>query len=126
VDLCLLGFGENGHIAFNDPHVADFHDPLGMKRVALDDRCRAQQVGEGHFKTVDEVPREALTITCSTLMRARNLVCCVPDRRKAEAVQNAFEGPIDTCCPASIVRTHRSSFIFLDVDSAALLNGGRK
>jgi glucosamine-6-phosphate deaminase len=122
LDLCFLGFGENGHIAFNDPHVADFNDPLVVKRVALDERCRQQQLGEGHFPTLDAVPREALTLTCSILMKVGYLISCVPDRRKAEAVKTALEGPVSEECPASIVPTHFHASIYLDVESASLLS----
>jgi glucosamine-6-phosphate deaminase len=122
VDLCLLGIGENGHIAFNDPHVADFNDPLVVKRVDLDRRCRLQQVGEGHFAALDAVPREALTLTCSALMSSERLVCSVPELRKAEAVRDALEGPVSTVCPGSVLRTHPRARIFLDEESAALLS----
>ena len=117
VDICFLGFGENGHIAFNDPHVADFHDPLWVKRVAMDQRCRLQQVGEGHFPSLDAVPPEALTLTCPALMAAEYLICSVPDRRKAEAVRRALEGPISTRCPASLVRTHAGAVLYLEPES---------
>ncbi len=122
IHLAFVGFGENGHIAFNDPAVADFADPALLKRATLDDACRRQQVGEGHFPNVAAVPREALTITCSGLFRAEAWVCCVPDARKAEAVRNACEGPISTICPASIVRTHPNASVYLDAASAALLS----
>jgi glucosamine-6-phosphate deaminase len=122
VDLCFLGFGENGHIAFNDPHVANFHDPLILKRVTLDSKCRSQQVGEGHFPNLQSVPLEAITLTCPTLMSARNLVCCVPESRKAEAVRAALEGPLAEACPASLVVTHPHAKIYLDQESAALLS----
>lgn len=121
VDLAFVGFGENGHIAFNDPHVADFNDPVTIKRVTLDDASRRQQAGEGHFKDVESVPRVALTVTCSGLFRADAWVCCVPERRKAEAVRNAIEGPIAESCPASLVRRHPNADVFLDAESAALL-----
>ena len=121
IDLCFLGFGENGHIAFNDPHVADFNDHLVVKRVDLDERCRRQQVGEGHFPDLAAVPREALTLTCPVLMSAEHLICCVPELRKAEAVRNALLGPKSPACPASLVRTHPQASIFLDVESASLL-----
>jgi glucosamine-6-phosphate deaminase len=121
-DLCFLGIGENGHIAFNDPHVADFNDPAVVKRVELDETCRRQQVGEGHFPNLDAVPYEAITLTCPALMSARHLVCCVPERRKAEAVRNALQGPISTSCPGSIVRTHGRAVIFLDLESCSLLS----
>lgn len=121
IDIAFLGFGENGHIAFNDPHVADFHDPLIVKRVELDDRCRMQQVGEGHFPDLSHVPKEAVTITCPALMDARHLICSVPDRRKAEAVRNALKGPVDETCPASLIRRHASAWVFLDEAAASLL-----
>lgn len=121
IDVCFLGFGENGHIAFNDPHSADFNDPLVVKRVTLDEKCRLQQVGEGHFPNLETVPQEALTVTCPFLTSARCLICCVPERRKAEAVRDALEGPIDHSCPASLVRKHPQAFVFLDNESASLL-----
>ena len=121
IDIAFLGFGENGHVAFNDPHVADFHDPLPIKRVVLDERCRMQQVGEGHFKNLEECPREAITLTCPSLFRAEHLICSVPDLRKAEAVRNALDGPVSEVCPASLVRMHPSAKLFLDMDSASLL-----
>jgi glucosamine-6-phosphate deaminase len=121
IEICFLGFGENGHIAFNDPGVADFHDPRIIKRVAMDERCRQQQVGEGHFPSIDAMPREALTLTIPELMRASHLICTVPELRKAEAVRNALTGPIAESCPSSIVRTHPGTTMFLDPDSASLL-----
>ena len=121
LDLAFVGFGENGHIAFNDPPVADFHDRAMLKVVTLDDACRRQQVGEGHFPGLDAVPREAITVTCSGLFRAAAWVCCVPDARKARAVREALEGPIGTACPASLVRRHPNATVFLDPESAALL-----
>lgn len=122
ITLCMLGFGENGHIAFNDPHVADFHDPRGVKRVDLDERDRRQQAGEGHFPSFESVPREAITLTCPLLMSSENIIGSVPERRKAEAVKNALEGPVSTQCPGSIVRTHPQAHIYLDADSASLLS----
>jgi glucosamine-6-phosphate deaminase len=121
IDICFIGFGENGHIAFNDPGVANFHDPLAVKRVAMDVRCRRQQVGEGHFPTLDSVPKEALSLTCPELLRAEHLICTVPDQRKAEAVKNALTGPVSEACPSSSVRTHSATAIYLDADSASLL-----
>jgi glucosamine-6-phosphate deaminase len=121
IDVCFIGFGENGHIAFNDPGVADFHDPLAVKRVAMDERCRRQQVGEGHFPTLEAMPEQALTLTCPELLRAEHLICTVPDQRKAEAVKNALTGPITEACPSSAVRTQSAAAIYLDADSASLL-----
>jgi len=124
IDVAFVGFGENGHIAFNDPPVADFHDPETVKLITLDDACRRQQAGEGHFKDIDSVPPRALTITCTGLFRADAWVCNVPDLRKAEAVKNALEGPISERCPASLVRRHPNSYVFLDSESASLLSVG--
>jgi 6-phosphogluconolactonase/Glucosamine-6-phosphate isomerase/deaminase len=121
IDLAFVGIGENGHIAFNDPHVADFDDPLTVKRVELDAACRAQQVNEKHFPDISSVPRFALTVTCSALRRVAHWVCCVPDSRKADAVRRALEGPLTPACPGSLVRTHPSAFVYLDRNSAAKL-----
>lgn len=121
IDLAFVGFGENGHIAFNDPPVADFQDPAIVKRVALDEACRKQQAGEGHFAGVDAVPREAMTVTCPGLFRAHAWICAVPDARKAAAVRDALEGPISTACPASLVRRHLRASVYLDRESAGLL-----
>lgn len=122
IDLAFVGFGENGHIAFNDPHVADFNDPAVVKRITLDEACRKQQAGEGHFKNAASVPGEAVTVTCTGLFRANAWVCCVPERRKAQAVGNALEGPISVSCPASIVRTHPNAHVYLDRESSSLLS----
>jgi glucosamine-6-phosphate deaminase len=121
IDVAFVGIGENGHIAFNDPPVADFFDPNVVKVVTLDEACRRQQVGEGHFPSLEEAPRVALTLTCPALMRAEHLVCCVPDARKAKAVQAALEGPVTTGCPGSLLRTHPSAHLYLDQESASLL-----
>lgn len=123
VDLAFVGFGENGHIAFNDPPVADFDDPVQVKQVVLDEACRRQQEGEGHFQDIASVPEKAVTITCPGLFRARSWVSCVPERRKAEAVRNALEGPISEKCPASLVRHHPDVHVYLDRESASLLKG---
>ena len=121
IDLAFVGIGENGHIAFNDPAVADFEDPSMVKRVVLDLDCRRQQVGEGHFENMDAVPREALTLTCPALFRAQSWICSVPEARKAKAVRSALEGPISTACPGSLVRTHPNATVYLDTESSALL-----
>lgn len=121
IDLAFVGFGENGHIAFNDPPVADFNDPAIVKRVTLDDACRRQQAGEGHFETVESVPAEAITVTCPGLFRAAAWICSVPEARKADAVRNALEGPISTSCPASLVRRHPQASVYLDTGSAGML-----
>lgn len=122
IDLAFVGIGENGHIAFNDPHVADFNDVQVVKRVALDEACRRQQVGEGHFPNLETVPKEAVSVTCSGLFRAERWICCVPDRRKARAVQGSLEGPISPACPGSLARLHPSAALHLDADSASLLS----
>jgi glucosamine-6-phosphate deaminase len=119
IDLAFVGFGENGHIAFNDPPVADFKDPAAVKIVTLDEVCRRQQAGEGHFADVASVPTEAITISCSGLFRAKAWICCVPEARKAAAVHNAFTGPISESCPASLVRRHPNAYVYLDADSAS-------
>lgn len=118
LDLCVLGIGENGHLAFNDPPVADFDDPLDVKVVALDDACRNQQVGEGHFATFDEVPTHAITVTIPALLRSRTVLAIVPEARKREPVDRALHGPVSTECPASILRTKPSVTLYLDAASA--------
>ena len=122
VDLCCLGIGENGHIAFNDPAVADFDDPEPIKIVKLDEKCRLQQVGEGHFPNLDAVPAYAITLTVPTLCRVGRMVAVVPERRKAEAVRATLEGPIETACPASHLRRQSHAVLYLDADSASLLS----
>ena len=121
LDVCCLGIGENGHLAFNDPPVADFGDPSDVKVIALDYASRRQQVGEGHFATIDDVPTHAITVTIPALLRARRVLAIVPEGRKAEPVRAALEGPISTVCPASVLRTKPHASLFLDPDSAALL-----
>jgi glucosamine-6-phosphate deaminase len=121
IDLGFIGIGENGHVAFNDPPVADFSDPVKVKIVELDEACRNQQVGEGWFPSIDDVPRRALTLTVPAIMECKQIISVVPDARKADAVQKALEGPISTACPASILRTHPNATLFLDKDSASKL-----
>lgn len=118
-DLCALGIGENGHLAFNDPPFADFSDPVWVKVVRLDERSRQQQVGEGHFARIEEVPQHAVTLTIPALLAARWVLAIVPEARKAEAVQRALEGPISEACPASILRKTPHAHLFLDTHSAA-------
>jgi glucosamine-6-phosphate deaminase len=119
LDLCCLGVGENGHLAFNDPPFADFNDAHDVKEVELDDASRHQQVGEGHFATLDDVPRTAITVTIPALLRATRVLAVVPEARKAAAVQAALGGAIDTRCPASILRRTPQATLFLDQASAA-------
>jgi glucosamine-6-phosphate deaminase len=121
LDLCCLGIGENGHLAFNDPPVADFNDPLAVKVVALDDACKRQQVGEGHFPDVDAVPPLAMTVTIPALVAATAVLAIVPEVRKAPAVRDALEGPVSTTCPASILQRTAHAVVFLDGASASLL-----
>jgi glucosamine-6-phosphate deaminase len=121
IDVVCLGIGENGHIAFNDPPVADFADPELIKIVELDPICRQQQVNDGCFPSLDAVPRHALTLTVPALMNGRALFCAVPGPRKANAVRDTLLGPISPACPASILRTHPNTTLYLDRDSAALL-----
>ncbi|MCL4505931.1 MAG: glucosamine-6-phosphate deaminase [Chloroflexi bacterium] len=120
-DLCCLGIGENGHLAFNDPPFADFNDPQWVKVVSLDEKSRKQQVGEGHFPTLDAVPRQAITLTIPALLSAKRMLCIVPEKRKAAPVKAALSGPISTTCPASILRTAPHAKLFLDRESASLL-----
>lgn len=119
IDVACIGIGENGHIAFNDPHVADFNDPQILKIVQLDEVCRQQQVSEGWFPTFDDVPTEAFTLTIPAIMKSKTISCVVPGRRKVEAVNNTIHGEISTLCPASILRTHPDAVLFLDAQSAA-------
>ena len=118
IDLCLLGIGENGHLAFNDPPVANFTDPHDVKLVKLDEACRQQQVGEGHFPNLAAVPQYAFTLSVPALCSARRMLCIVPERRKAAAVKAALHGPIETTCPASFLRKQSHCTLFLDAESA--------
>ncbi|HXG48919.1 MAG TPA: glucosamine-6-phosphate deaminase, partial [Methylomirabilota bacterium] len=121
IDLCCLGIGENGHLAFNDPPVADFADKRLVKIVQLDLACRQQQVGEGHFPSVDAVPAYAITLTIPALCRAERILCVAPEKRKARAVRDALRGPVSPACPASILRRQPHATLFLDGDSTSLL-----
>lgn len=117
-DLCALGIGENGHLAFNDPPFADFKDVRRVKVIELDGASRRQQVGEGHFNNIDEVPTHAITLTIPALLAARHVLALVPEARKAEAVYRSLIGPIDEECPGSILRQTPHAHLFLDADSA--------
>lgn len=119
--LCLLGIGENGHLAFNDPQEADFHDPKAMKVVTLDRECREQQSAEGWFRSPSEVPERALTVTIPTMLRIPRLIVTVPGTRKAHIVYRSLSEPISTHCPATILRTHPNATLYLDRESAAEL-----
>ena len=122
IDVCCLGIGENGHLAFNDPPVAEFDDPLAVKVVTLDDACRRQQVGEGHFATVDDVPARAITVTIPALLRADRVLAIVPEARKREPVRRALTEPISPACPASILRRAPQATLYLDRESSSLLD----
>ena len=117
--LCLLGIGENGHLAFNDPGVADFNDPVDVKLVELDAACREQQAAEGWFETLADVPKMALTVTIPAIMRIPRLILSVPGERKSEIVRRTLQEPISTECPATILRHHPDATLYLDPDSAA-------
>lgn len=121
LDMVFMGIGENGHIAFNDPPVADFLDGRTVKRVKLDQKCRQQQVHDGCFPTLNGVPAYALTVTVPGLMSAAHVFCMVPGSRKAQAVRTALEGPIAESCPASILRRHSRAVLYLDCEAAELL-----
>lgn len=117
IDLVCLGIGVNGHIAFNDPPVADFADPLDVKVVALDAQCRQQQVDEDCFARLEDVPERAVTLTIPRLLRAEKLFCVVPGAAKRHAVQQTLHGPISTQCPASILRQQENCTLYLDPES---------
>jgi len=121
IDVAMIGIGENGHLAFNDPP-ADFQTDQPYIVVELDQRCRKQQLGEGWFKTLDQVPGKAISMSIKQIIKSRHLIVTVPDKRKAEAVKNALEGPVVNACPASILQRHKNCMIFLDNDSAWLLS----
>ncbi|MEO5979540.1 MAG: glucosamine-6-phosphate deaminase [Chryseolinea sp.] len=120
IDVALVGIGENGHLAFNDPP-ADFNTTVPYIVVDLDDKCVMQQYGEGWFKTIDEVPRKAISMSIRQIMKSAHIICSVPDQRKAEAVKNCLELPINNMFPASILRDHNHCDIYLDEASASLL-----
>ncbi len=118
VDIACIGIGENGHIAFNDPPVADFNDPVWVKEVELDHACRMQQLGEGWFPTLDDVPEKAVTLTIPAIMSSRVISCVVPGSRKARAVNDTLNGEISEACPASVLRRHFDATLFLDTGSS--------
>ena len=120
-DIVVMGIGENGHIAFNDPPVADFHDPKAVKPVELDPICRNQQVNDGCFATLDDVPKTAITLTVPTLFAGEHLFCIVPAPTKARAVRATLCDDIGEACPATILRRHKSAVLYLDGDSSSLL-----
>ena len=121
LDICLLGIGENGHIAFNDPPVADFKDPCFVKIVELEHTCRLQQVHDQCFDTIEQVPTHALTVTIPALMSARYMYCSVPAATKASAVGRMIQGEISTECPATILRTHDHAALYTDQEAGKLI-----
>ena len=123
VDVAFVGIGENAHLAFNDPP-ADFDTEQAFLNVALDEACRRQQLGEGWFKQPEEVPERAISMSIKQIMKAKNIICCVPDSRKATAVQAVIEGSVTPEVPASILQQHERTTIFLDPQSSALLAHG--
>lgn len=117
IDVVCFGIGENGHIAFNDPSVADFSDPEIIKSVKLEMSCRQQQVNDGCFKTINAVPTDALTLTIPTILSGKYLFCVVPGPTKQAAVNRTLNGPVSTECPASILQNHSHCQMYLDRDS---------
>jgi glucosamine-6-phosphate deaminase len=120
IDCAFVGIGENGHLAFNDPP-ADFETTDPYLVVELDEACRRQQVGEGWFPTFEDVPSKAISISINQILASREIVCVVPDLRKAEAVRNCLAGPVSPMAPASILQTHPNTTVYLDTASASLL-----
>jgi glucosamine-6-phosphate deaminase len=123
IDVVCLGIGENGHIAFNDPPVADFRDPLLVKAVELDLPCRRQQVNDGCFPNLDAVPTHAITLTIPALVSGARLYCSVPGATKRDAVKETMNGPITTACPAAILREHPDITLFADLDAFGPVEG---
>ena len=122
IDVAFIGIGENGHLAFNDPP-ADFQTERPYLVVDLDEACRRQQLGEGWFATLDDVPQQAVSMSVGQILKSKAIICSVPDRRKAEAVRAAVEGPVTPDVPASILQRHKRTTLYLDPDSASLLSG---
>lgn len=120
IDVCFAGFGENGHLAFNDPP-ADFKTEKPYIVVELDEACRRQQMGEGWFKTLAQVPKQAVSMSVKQIMKSKAIICTIPDRRKAQAVKNCLEGDVSPLHPASILQEHKSAWCFLDTESTSLL-----
>jgi glucosamine-6-phosphate deaminase len=121
IDVGFIGIGENGHLAFNDPP-ADFQTNEPYIVVNLDEACRKQQLGEGWFPTLDDVPKQAISMSVKQIMKSKAIICTVPDERKAKAVRDALEGPVTPDVPASILQTHPAATIYLDPPAASLLS----
>lgn len=123
IDVAFVGIGENGHLAFNDPP-ADFDTEVPFIVVELDDACRQQQFGEGWFASLEQVPKTAISMSIQQIMKSETIICTVPDKRKARAVKQCFEGEISPMHPASILRKHPRAFVYLDEEAASLLSAG--
>ncbi|BBE20268.1 glucosamine-6-phosphate deaminase [Aquipluma nitroreducens] len=121
IDVAFVGIGENSHLAFNDPP-ADFETEEAYLVVTLDEDCRKQQMGEGWFPTISDVPEKAISMSIKQIMKSKAIICCVPDLRKAEAVKKTVEGSISPAIPASIMRNHEAVWLYLDEDSASMLS----
>jgi glucosamine-6-phosphate deaminase len=121
IDVAFVGVGENGHLAFNDPP-ADFSTQEAYAVVRLDEACRRQQVNEGWFTSLDDVPRLAISMTISQILKAKEILCIVPDARKAQAVKNCFTGKVSPMAPASALRNHANATVYLDTASSSMLN----
>ena len=123
IDVAFVGVGENGHLAFNDPP-ADFETQEPYIMVTLDEPCRRQQLNEGWFPTLDDVPRKAISMTVSQILKAKEILCIVPDARKAQAIKNCFGGKVSPMAPASALQNHANTTVYLDKDSSSLLGPG--
>jgi glucosamine-6-phosphate deaminase len=121
IDVALVGVGENGHLAFNDPP-ADFDTEAPYIIVNLDEQCRKQQLGEGWFASLEEVPTQAISMSIKQILKSKQIICSVPDARKAQAVKNCLEGPVDNRYPSSILQEHPHCYFYLDEASAQLLS----
>ena len=121
IDVAFVGIGENGHLAFNDPP-ADFDIDSPYLVVNLDQQCRAQQMGEGWFKSIDEVPLQAISMSIKQIMKSKKIICAVPDQRKAKAVRDCLRGPVSPAHPSSILQQHENCIVYLDEGSASLLD----
>jgi len=119
--ICLIGIGENGHLAFNDPFLCDFNDPLDVRLVDLDQECQEQQVAEGWFPSVESVPKQAITLTIPALVRVPKLIVSVPGIRKAKIVRRVIEDEISNACPATLLKTHPDATVYLDDESSSEL-----
>jgi glucosamine-6-phosphate deaminase len=125
IDVALVGIGENGHLAFNDPP-ADFETEQPYIVVDLEEQCRKQQHGEGWFTSIDEVPKQAISMSIKQIFKSKNIICSVPDGRKAQAAKDCLEQPVSNLFPASILQLHSSCTYFLDKSSSALLSGNKR